>query len=240
MDSFTAVALAAALQKTELSGGCSQAATKTAVQRASTQQLGQLNGQRVILAGLTAECMCGNVNCPYLVLQLDPHEPRVLLQTYGWAVDPFGAEKPLPRLRERAHDSALITYETIDAYRDGKYVRVESARVRGDTNARKLNNVPIRFAPGTSSARLQGNVSLAWFDDYAFAAQRGQQLAISDVQSKVRPSIVLSWENGTHQTEIKPGVPVVLPRSGTFNLRIENESSPEEAPVPYSLTLSIK
>jgi hypothetical protein len=232
--------LLAALIASSVADGCSAAETRTAAAKASIERLGSIDGESVYLAALEAPCLCGNVNCAYLVFRDDPRAPHILLQTYGWDVRPFGDAEPLPQLREHAHDNALITVETTDTFRDGKYVVTGSARLRGDTGARKPDQVALRFAPGTSSAQLHGSVSLGWYDDYAFSANRGQRLTVDRVTSRARMSLVLMTQDGRRRVELTPGGAITLADSGPFVLRVENERPSDEPPVPYELRLTIR
>jgi hypothetical protein len=231
--------LLAAVMATQIAGACSAAETRDAVAKASVAKLGEIDGRAVYLAGLQAPCLCGNVNCPYLVFRDDPRAPHVLLQTFGWDVRPIGAAKPLPQLRERAHDSALITDETIDTYRNGAYVVTAASRVRGDTGAAKPDQIPLRFAAGTSAARVRGSVSLGWYDQYVFSARRGQTLRVDGVQSAARLDLVLIWGDGK-RTELVPGTPLALPQSGSYLLHVENGSPSDDPPVPYAFTIAIR
>jgi len=218
-------------------GACSAAERQTAAAQADIRILGQINGRSVVLAGVHASCVCGNVNCPWHVLRLDPGKPRVLFSTYAFQMDAIGTEKPLPKLRAQAHDSALVTDEATVAYRDGRYVTIETARVRGDTGARKPNDVPVHFAYGASSARLKGSVSLGWYDEYALAAAKGQRLTIDGVTSQKKLSLTLFRPNSAQVVDVAPGTPVTLGSSGTFRLHVENGGDTD---APYALTLTIR
>ena len=190
-----------------------------------------------MLVSLHGECVCGNVNCPYLVVRLDPGgAAKTLLSTYAFGITPVGTATPLPNLRELAHDSALVTDETIDAYRGGKYVSVDSARVRGDTGARK-STLPLRFAPGASSAVVRGAVSLGWYDEYALAAQRGQHIAVSDVHSAARLTFTLFPPRDGRPAELRPGVPSELPADGTYQLHVDGGGDADQA---YRATITIR
>src|ERR1700693_3765067 len=230
-------ALARAIDGDPDYGACSAAQRQPAAAEADIRTLGQINGRNVVLAGVHASCVCGNVNCPWHVLRLDPGKPRVLFSTYAFQMDAIGTEKPLPKLRAQAHDSALVTDEATVAYQDGRYVTIETARVRGDTGARKPNDVPVRFAYGASSARLKGSVSLGWYDEYALAAAKGQRLMIDGIASQKKLSLTLFVPNSAQVVDVAPGVPVTLGSSGTFRLHVENGS---EAGAPYALTLTIR
>lgn len=229
-------AIAAAVERQRLADGCTPAQTRTAVAHADVQRLGKLAGTPVVLVALDSSCMCGTVNCPWLVLRLG-ETPAVLLATYAYAVDVVRSGEALPRLREHAHDSALITDETLDAYRGTGYVMVSSARVRGDTGARKPDAVPVRFAPGSSAARLHGSASLGWYDAYAFGASRGQRLTIGSVGSRAKLTLTLFGPADAPPLGVHAGVPVTLDRNGTFTLHVENDRDEE---TPYVFTLSIR
>jgi hypothetical protein len=231
------VALGGALGAGALSG-CSAAEAAQVLRDAGISPLGTVAGRRVVLANPHGSCICGNVNCPYLVLQLDPGgTAAVLLSTSGYAVTPAGAAQPLPNLRELAHDSALVSDETIDAYRDGKYVVIGSARIRSDSGARKPNAVPVRFAPGASSAVLSGSVSLGWYDEYALGAQRGQRVTVSGVHAPAKLTFSLTGRTGAYATELRPGVPAVLPADGTYLVHVDGASDDAQ---PYTAVISIR
>ncbi len=233
----TRVAVGKALGDEALTG-CTAAETAQMLRDTDISPLGTVAGRRVVLASVHGSCICGTVNCPYLVLRLDPGgAATVLLSTFGYAVTPAGTERPLPNLREIAHDSALVSDETIDAYRGGKYVVIGSARIRSDNGARKPNAVPIRFAPGASSAVVHGSVSLGWYDEYTLGAQRGQHITVSNVHAPIKLTFTLSDRDGGHPAELRPGVPAVLPADGTYLLHIDGDSDDAQA---YSAAIAIR
>ena len=230
------VALGHALGK-DLLAGCTVTERAHVLRDADISTLGTLAGRRVVLANPHEACICGNVNCPYLVLALDPGgKADVLLSTFAYVVSPVGRALPLPNLRELAHDSNLISDETIDAFRNGTYVTIGSARVRSDNGARKANALPLRFAPGRSSAVVRGSVSLDWYDEYALAAGRGQRVTIGDVHAPSKLTFTLI--DGTDRsTNLQPGVPAVLPAGGSYLLHVESDS---EAAQAYRATVTIR
>ena len=217
--------------------GCSSAELQAAAGNAAIDSLGQTRGKRVVLASPHAACMCGNVNCPWFVLQLGGSHPDVMLLTYAYDVRAFGTAAPLPNLREHAHDSALISYETVDAFRNGRYAPISVARVRGDTGERKFDNVPVRFAAGASSAILRGSVSFDWYDSYALAALRGQRLTITDVHPSSGLTLSLLGAAHANQIDVRPGSGVTLPASATYTLQVDTSS---ERPTHYALTVRIR
>ena len=167
-------------------------------------------------------------------LRLTPGKPRVLMSTFGWGLQTY-ADAVLPRIVVRAHDSALINDEEAYAYRGDRYVLVSAARVRSDTSARK-SDVVVRFAPGTSSARLRGSASIGWYDVYTFAAVKGQRLLIDGVRAgtTVRLSLIDARGIGLG---VRAGVPLVLPATTTYFLHVDVDA---EQDVAYALTLAIR
>jgi len=228
---LVALALAHALSKD--GDGCSPAELQAIVQKADVSTLGTVGGSRVILASVSGSCICGNVNCPFVVLRLDGARSTVLLDTYGYAVSPVGKAQPLPNLREVAHDSALVSVTTTDAYQNGKYVVINTQRVRGDTNESKPDTVPVRFAPGTSTAVVHGRVSEGWYDQYTFAAAAGQQFTVSGPAAL---TYSLAVESSDQSIELRPGRAVALPKGGRYRLLVDSAGEGEQT---YSATITI-
>jgi hypothetical protein len=218
----------------DFSPGCAAKELGTAVRDASIYPLGTVAGRKVVLASVQSNCICGNVNCPFYVLRLDAGDaPAVLLNTSAYGLTAVGHAAPLPDLREIAHDSALVSDETIDAFRDGKYVAIASARIRSDNGARKANAVPIRFAPGTSSAPLSGSVSEGWYDEYALVAARGQRVTIAGP-----PGLIYELTNQTSRSiALRPGVAATLPAGGTWLLEVDGGGDAAQA---YRATVTIR
>jgi hypothetical protein len=233
----------AAVRRAMAAGGdstsCSAAELTSIASDASIRPLSATGPRNVVLATVGGSCICGNVNCPYYVLQLGPAgTSRVLLSTYAYDVHGFGNARPLPQLRESAHDSALVTVETIDAFSGGRYVPVSSARVRGDTGERKGNAIPVRFAPGTSSAVLTGLVSTGWYDEYAITAARGQDLTIGALRVPAGTTFGLIPRNGSGTPiDLRPGVATPLPASGSYLLMVDTDS---ESSQTYRATVTIR
>lgn len=214
--------------------GCSAAELRDVVRTADVSRLGRVNGHDVVLASVHGSCLCGNVNCPYLVLRLDGANATVLLDTYAFALTPAGTQKPLPDLRERAHDSALVSVETIDTYRNGTYVVQSTARVRGDTGESKPDRIPVHFAPGASSAVLHGYVSPGWEDIYTFSAAPGQHITITGPAGF---DYSLQTNDEKSDLDLKPGIPTRLPKGGAYVLLVDGGT---EAGQHYTLTITIR
>ena len=212
---------------------CSPAELRTAAADATIESVGRVDGDDVVVAHLNGGCLCGAHNCPVYTLRLTANKPRILMTTFGYGVS-MRADSPLPRIVVRSHDSALISNEETYAYRGGRYVDVENARVRSDTGARKAD-IAVRFAPGASSAQLHGNASRDWDDKYTFGAEKGQVLNVSGVSARGGVAIDL-FGPPAGVTGISENVPITLPATGTYVLRVRPAA---EQAVPYALTLAI-
>ncbi len=231
-DPGTQVALARALEGD--GSGCSSADLRSIVQKADIKTLGHIGNARVVLAFASGSCICGNVNCPYVVLRLDGARSSVLLHTYAYSVTPSGKEQPLPNLHESAHDSALVSIATTDAYRNGKYVAIDTQRVRGDTGESKPDNIPLRFALGTSSAVVRGRVSAGWNDQYTFAAAAGQRFTVSGPAAL---TYSLTLEPSDKPIDLLAGQAITLPNGGRYRLTIDGADQAEQ---PYRATITIR
>ena len=230
-----AAAIAAGVASERLGDACTPPEVQRAISAADVRRLGRIGTDDVVLVALESSCMCGNVNCPWLVVRVGAKTP-VLLSTYAFAVDVVPGGEALPRLREHAHDSALVTDETLDAFRSGAYVPIRIERVRGDTGERKLDAVPVRFAAGASSAPLRGRVGIGWYDVYTFDAGAGQRLTLTGRDAaSLALTLVAPADGGT--IELHGGAAVALPRAGTYRLQIEGR---DERETPYALTLAIR
>jgi hypothetical protein len=214
--------------------GCSPAELRGIVQKADVKTLGMIGNSRVILAAVYGSCICGNVNCPFVALRLDGTRSSVLLNTYAYAVAPSGKQLPLPNLREAAHDSALVSIATTDAYRDGKYVAIDTQRVRGDNGESKPDTIPVHFAPGTSSAVVHGRISAGWYDQYTFDAAAGQRITVTGPDAL---EYSLSVESSDKPIALLPAHPATLPRSGRYRLMIESDDQAEQS---YRATITIR
>jgi hypothetical protein len=216
--------------------GCDPPSARRAADVADLRRIGTLHGDPVIIAALAAPCLCGNVNCPFLVLRIGATRADVLYSGSGYALEPFGNAQPLPNLRETSHNSALIHDETRVVFRNGEYRDAEGEHVRGDTGERKPDApVPIRFAPGSSSIVLHGRVGLGWDDAYTFVAAKGQQVTIDDVTSSQRLNVYLT--PGPASAALNPGVPFALPKDGAYSLVVAGSG---ESSSPYRLRLTIR
>jgi hypothetical protein len=217
--------------------GCEPAQKRKIAAGATIRKLGRVGADDVIMAEVYDPCICGAQNCPFYAIQLTPGKPRVLLTAIGISERNADRATPLPGLVIYAHDSAMVTEEFTYAYRNGGYVPVSTYRVRGNDRARKPDSVPVRFAPGASSAQLTGTVALGWDDAYTFDAAKGQRLVISGLRPAGKTTLTLFGPGNAAPVTLHAGVPAVLPATGTYSLHVEGNG---EDDVRYALSLAIR
>jgi hypothetical protein len=213
---------------------CTPAQLRDEALAADIRSLGRIGRDDVLVVHLSGGCLCGAHNCPVYALELTSFKPRVLMSTYGFGLT-TRPDAQLPRIVVSAHDSALVTDEETYAFRGDRYVQVGSARVRGDTGARKSDAV-VRFPPGASSAQLRGNASIGWYDAYTFDAAKGQRLLLDGVRSRAKVRLSLFGPGGK-PLDVRAGAPLTLAASGDYRLHVDVDG---EQNVPYALTLSIR
>ena len=220
--------------------GCMQSDAKSMREGTSASDLAQ--SPRIVLVEIQSTCICGEHNCPFWIYRLDGTGAKVLAHDFAVDVKPVrsaSAGSP-PDLVATAHDSAAVSDSTRFAYRNGTYASVDSWRVRNDTGERKPMSIEVKFAPGTSSARLHGKTAVGWEDVYAFAAAAGQRISIGDVSPSRGLDVELA-QDGKSPVRVAPGGPsATLPASGRYRLTVEPSGDAPDAGMPYSFTLTIR
>jgi hypothetical protein len=147
-----------------------------------------------------------------------------------------GTAGGVPDVEGTSHDSAAVSDVTRYAYRNGTFAAAESWKVRGDE--RKPISVPVRFAPGASSARLHGTVGVGWTDDYTIDATKGQALEVSALAAK-RATVIRIIGKGVNET-LAPGRRFILPESGTYTIDVDLADTADDSDAAYAFMLSIR
>lgn len=181
-------------------------------------------------------CICGAHNCPFWIYRVRGPEDERLATSWAYSVKVVPAAGGVPDVVGTSHDSAAVSDVVRFAYRNGTYVEAESWKLRGDD--RKPMSVPVHFAPGASSARLQGTIGLGWTDDYTVEAAKGQSFEVSAVAGK-RATVFRLTGNGVDQ-KLTPGHPFILPASGTYTIDVDLADYGDDSDAGYSFTLSIR
>lgn len=181
-------------------------------------------------------CVCGAHNCPFWIYRVRGREDERLAGSWAYDVKVVPAAGGVPDVVGTSHDSAAVSDVVRFAYRSGTYVEAESWKLRGAD--RKPMSVPVRFAPGTSSARLHGTIGLGWTDDYTVDAAKGQSLEVSSFSGK-RSTLIRLSGNGVDRT-LTPGQPIVLPAAGAYTIDVDLGDASDDRDEAYAFTLSIR
>ena len=226
-------------------GVCGDAPAEICAQAAQTAQirpLGSMRGATVALVSFAFDNqICGNVNCPYLVVAFQNGDAKKLLWADGYDIT-VGTESPLPSLRVIAHDSNDTSYISRYQWRNGEYDRVEYLRERLDTGETRPASVPVIFARGTSSAVVKGSVTHYWSATFDIVARSGQQLVVSNVRSADPLQIMLDGPDGLPvAANVAAGTAYALSDSGTYQLSVylDTTSGPDRDR-PFELTVTIR
>lgn len=225
----------------EFAKQCSRAELSDAAATAKIQRIGTLDGDAVVLAMIYGPCLSGNANGPWLVVRVSPAATKPLLRTFAQDVHIIPTNDALPRLYEQMHGSAYVSGVKIDEFSAGRYVVVDSYNMCNATGERIPGTLPVKFAPGASSARLTGKFGEFGCDSgaiYAFYASKGQRLNVDGIKSTSVIFMVLS-QTANRNTVVHPGETETLDHSGLFTLSVSSNGSSERH-VRYAFTLQIR
>jgi hypothetical protein len=229
--------VASAIAASGVADGCSRADTAMAVDSSDARRIGTLAGDPLVLIAVQAPCLCGNVNCPYLVARIHAGTATSLLVMDAYQVDVVPVGEPLPRLREESHDSALLHTQTIHPFRNGAYVTISTLRVRADTGESRPESIPIHFDPGASSIELRGTVDADWGDNDTFVAAAGQVLSVNGISPRGIWVYLTPADRTPSSIELASGTPIVLHAGGIYGLAIGTHS---DGRTPYQIKLRIR
>jgi hypothetical protein len=134
-------------------GRCTQGEFSTVIANARIKRIGTLAGDPVVLAMLYGKCVSGAANGPWLIIRVSATVREPLLSTIAQNVYVLRSNDALPRIREQMHGSAYVSRVTIDVFRAGRYVAIDSYEMRNETRERCPRTINVSFAPGASSAQ---------------------------------------------------------------------------------------
>lgn len=230
------------MQREGVCGDAPEAVCAQAARRAEIQPLGSIRGASIALVSFEFDnAICGNVNCPYLVVAFQRGDARKVLWADGYAVT-VGRESPLPSLRVTSHDSADTNYISRYEWRSGRYVRVEYLRERLDTGETRPASIPVAFARGASSATVHGSVTHYWSETFDVVARSGQRLVVSNIRSADPLQIMLDGPDGLPLVvNVAAGTPYLLSSSGTYQLTVYLDTvKGSDRDRPFALTVTIR
>ncbi|HVR46880.1 MAG TPA: hypothetical protein VMT95_09655 [Candidatus Binatia bacterium] len=133
------------------------------------------------------------------------------------------------------HDSVELILESTYVWNGTKYVFSAARSHLYDValGERRPYEVPVRFAPGTSTTTLSGTVAYHFGDEYVLRARAGQRISIR-LQSGARPphtGASLYYDDDASSLAQLSGVTAwsgTLPKTGTYRLFVSGTNEHDE------------
>jgi hypothetical protein len=197
------------------------------------------SGGTVYTAQDADPCLSHAVNGPLLAFVASGRGGYRQVLSTGVMSGKFGADGSLVTVE---NDSAMTEYRTSYRFDGSTYAVVREEIVNKATGAAKQIDVPVHFAPGTSSATVSGNVTLGFNDSYVLDANAGQTLSVA-VHPKAGRRVLLTINSGPGDDlkEIFAGTSLTwrgrLPKTGRYEISIETGS---DAAAAYTMTIGIE
>ena len=192
------------------------------------------NGLRMSVVPGGGSCVCGNANCKVEVFKRDGDAYRSVLSDYAIHSD----VQPDGTAVITSHDSADVSDRTTYRWNGKVYFASKREIVYLEKNVAKPASRDIRFAPGTSSATLNGKqIALGFEDRFTFDAAAGQRVTLTLRKHDSRfGSFSVVHGSTTLATAQRGTLKVTLPASGTYNVVVEGS---DESFSAYELVLTI-
>ena len=184
-------------------------------------------------------CACGAANCSiYIYRRVAESFESILDDASGLGVEVLkNATNGYADLIVTAHDTAATQYETTYTF-DGKHYREsKNTLVQLETGERKAAFRRVQFKRGTSSATLQGKVSIALPDTYLLGARAGQVMTVQlTAARKAVRFLVMSPTTRSLVADNARNWTGTLTETGDYH----NIIDADEIPSTYSITITIK
>ena len=190
----------------------------------------------VQLAGI---CSCGAHNCTiYLYRRIGQNFEPILESAAGLGIELLRtSSNGYTDLQINAHNNAATESRTVYRF-DGKQYREAQTRiVQLETGESKPAYRRVQFRRGSSSATLQGKVSIALPDHYLIGARAGQVMTVqlTSAQKSVR-FLVMSPKSTSLLADNARSWSGALPETGDYSIIIDGD----ERGGTYSMTITIK
>jgi hypothetical protein len=236
-------ALYPTLAKTDGVDGCARAKHESALAAArAVFAVGVVHlksGVTVYTAQDADPCLSHAVNGPLLAFVASASGGYRRVLSTGVLSGKFGADGSLVTME---NDSAITEYRTTYRFDGTTYAVVREEIVNKATGAAKQIDVPVHFAPGTSSATVSGNVASGFGDSYVLDANAGQTMSVG-VHPKAGRLVSLSIYrgSGTDTQIVFDGTSLSwrgkLPKSGRYEISVDDSGA---LPAAYTMTITIE
>ena len=188
---------------------------------------------------LSGMCSCGAHNCRiYLYRAAGQGFESILDEASGLGIELLRtSSNGHTDLQINAHDSAATESRTVYKF-DGKQYREAQTRiVHLETGESKPASRRVQFKRGSSSATVQGKVSIALPDTYLVGARAGQLMTVqlTSPQKSVR-FLVMSPVSTSLIADNARSWTGTLPETGDYHIIVDGD----ERGGTYSMTISIK
>ena len=188
---------------------------------------------------LSGMCSCGAHNCTiYLYRAAGQGFELILDEAAGLGIELLRtSSNGYTDLQINAHDTAATESRSVFRF-DGKQYREAQTRiVHLETGESKPASRRVQFKRGSSSATVQGKVSIALPDTYLVGARAGQLMTVqlTSPQKSVR-FLVMSPVSTSLIADNARSWTGTLPETGDYHIIVDGD----ERGGTYSMTISIK
>jgi hypothetical protein len=195
-----------------------------------------VNEYEVQLPGM---CSCGAQNCTiYLYRANGQRYEELLLGASGLGIELLRtSSNGYTDLQINAHDTAATEARTVYKFNGKQYLEARTTIVHLETGESKPAWRRVQFRPGSSSATVQGKVSIALPDQYLLGARAGQTMSVqlTSAQKSVR-FLVMSPKSTSLIADNARSWTGTLPETGDYHIIVDGD----ERGGTYTMTISIK
>ena len=188
---------------------------------------------------LSGMCSCGAHNCTiYLYRRSGQGFEPILENAAGLGIELLStSSNGYKDLQINAHDTAATESRTIYRFDGTKYREAQTRIVNLETGESKPAYRRVQFKRGSSSATMQGRVSIALPDHYLVGARAGQVMTVqlTSAQKSVR-FLVMSPTSTSLLADNARSWSGALPETGDYSIIIDGD----ERGGTYSMTITIK
>ena len=188
---------------------------------------------------LPGMCSCGAQNCTIYLYRATPQGYESILEgASGLGVElRRSASNGYTDLQINAHDTAATEARSVYKFDGKRYREAQTTIVHLETGESKPAWRRVQFRRGSSSATVQGKVSIALPDQYLVGASAGQVMSVqlTSAQKSVR-FLVMSPKSTSLIADNARSWSGTLPETGDYHIIVDGD----ERGGTYSMTISIK
>lgn len=188
---------------------------------------------------LSGMCSCGAQNCTiYLYRATGQGYESMLDGASGLGIELLRtASNGYTDLQINAHDTAATEARTVYKFDGKQYREARTTIVHLETGESKPAWRRVQFRRGSSSATVQGRVSIALPDQYLVGARAGQTMSVqlTSLQKSVR-FLVMSPKSTSLIADNARTWTGTLPETGDYHIIVDGD----ERGGTYTMTISIK